>query len=600
MLGLVHPLLLWGLAAVAVPVLIHLLLRQRPRPRPWAAMRWLRAAAQAATRRWKLTNWLLLALRCLLVALVALAIARPTLGSAGDGERLVLVIDRSASMGPRGDDPGPLAAAQAALASAPLAYARIALVAVDARAELVAEGEPVRVREALARLAASALPGGLDQAGADGGAVAAACDPASDVLLVSDFQQDRGDLLAGALVGRCRRLGRWAVGRPQANAQVAGLDALPDPVAGQASELVLRLAGPVRSAALAVDDGPFLAAAGAAAEGRLRLAVPPLATGAHRLRVRIEDDSLAYDNLAEIPCAVRPPVPVLAVRAQGDWLSAALASAVEEVACRAVEPARLAGEGLPDGGLVALREAAGDGARLAAWVRGGGVLWATWPLVARDAALAVLVEGVTVEGGRAGGRYASGQVDLDEALGLAAVPGPVPAVRLPPGAEVLLAAGGAPLVVALPAGRGRLVLELAPLADDPVLLARGTLPLWALRCVRRLTAATRAPRQIEAGLPAPEALVLRRGGRLLSLATSEPAQLDPGIWDSDAGPVLVLPSREEGRIDQASPVGAVRDLARALPGAGGRELAPWLLLAALAVALAEGLLAAWAGRAYGR
>ena len=67
MFAAIHPLLLWGTAAVMVPVLIHLLLRQRPRPRPWAAMRWLQAAMQRAQRRYKLTNLLLLLLRCLII-----------------------------------------------------------------------------------------------------------------------------------------------------------------------------------------------------------------------------------------------------------------------------------------------------------------------------------------------------------------------------------------------------------------------------------------------------------------------------------------------------------------------------------------------------
>ena len=64
-MGFLHPFLLAGLAAVTVPILIHLLLRQRPRPRPWAAMRWLLAAAQQASRRYRLTNFLLLLLRIL-------------------------------------------------------------------------------------------------------------------------------------------------------------------------------------------------------------------------------------------------------------------------------------------------------------------------------------------------------------------------------------------------------------------------------------------------------------------------------------------------------------------------------------------------------
>ena len=135
-----HPLLLAGLAAVAVPILIHLLLRERPRPRPWAAMRWLLAAHREASRRWRLTNLLLLLLRCLAVALLALAVARPALPGLGGGAHLVIIVDRSASMGPRGADPGPLAAAQAALARADLPYARWTLVAVGAPGRGGADG----------------------------------------------------------------------------------------------------------------------------------------------------------------------------------------------------------------------------------------------------------------------------------------------------------------------------------------------------------------------------------------------------------------------------------------------------------------------------
>ncbi|MCK6488468.1 MAG: hypothetical protein L6R48_09100, partial [Planctomycetes bacterium] len=158
----------------------------------------------------------------------------------------------------------------------------------------------------------------------------------------------------------------------------------------------------------------------------------------------------------------------------------------------------------------------------------------------------------------------------------------------------------APLVAALPVGRGWAVVELADLADDPALVARGTLPAWALRSVRRLTAAAAAPRQLTAGTPAPADLQLRRGAREATFKAGEPVMLEPGCWRADADPVLVLPSREEGRTEAPPPPGTATSLESALPGSGGRELALWILLAALALAITEGLVAAWAGRAYGK
>ena len=72
-----------GLACIALPILIHLLMRRRRRPIPWAAMRFLMEAYKRQKRRLTLEQLLLLAARCLLIALVALAIGRPVLGEAG-------------------------------------------------------------------------------------------------------------------------------------------------------------------------------------------------------------------------------------------------------------------------------------------------------------------------------------------------------------------------------------------------------------------------------------------------------------------------------------------------------------------------------------
>lgn len=598
-----HPWLLWGTAAVAVPVLIHLLLRQRPRPRPWAAMRWLLAAARAAQRRYRLTNLLLLLLRCLIVLLVALAVVRPSIAGIGGGERLVVVVDRTASLGPRGAEPGPLAAAKAALLRAELPYRAVVVAAVADEVEVVADGSPAAALEALGRLEASELPGGLDRAatGPLAERLAALIGAAADVVLVSDFQQDHGERLAALLRPRCRSLARWGVGRPCANALVGGVEDQGDLLPGRPGELTVRVVGAIRGATMAVDDGAFLAAAEAGPGGALRLATPPLPAGDHLLHLRLEDEALAYDNRLDLPVTVRPAVSVLAVQEGADFLGAALAADTNTLAFHAVRPSQFGDEPLPARGLVALRAPMNDGPRLAEWVLGGGVVWAQLAALREDQALRGLVAGLAATGRPVpGGPFASGEQDVDEVLGLARRE-TVPGFTLPPRAEPVLRAGAAPLVVAVPAGRGWAIVELDDLAGDAVFQSRGTTPLWVSRVARRYTARLDAPRFWQAGLPAAEAISLRRGGLAAALKPGDPLLLAPGVWQVEGGGALVvLPNREEGRLSQVLPAGCVARLDAALPRRPGLDWGLPLAFAALLVALGEGLLAAWAGRTYGR
>lgn len=71
------PLLLFGLAAILLPVIIHLFNRSSSKPVDWGAMRFLRESVANRTRKIRLEDSLLLACRCLLVALFALALSRP-------------------------------------------------------------------------------------------------------------------------------------------------------------------------------------------------------------------------------------------------------------------------------------------------------------------------------------------------------------------------------------------------------------------------------------------------------------------------------------------------------------------------------------------
>ncbi|MEM7204274.1 MAG: BatA domain-containing protein [Planctomycetota bacterium] len=101
-----HPALLFGALLFAVPLIIHLLNRQRYKKRQWAAMEFLLAAYRKQRRRLRTENLLLLLLRCLIPVLLALGIARPifsdAVGPALQGSaHHVLVFDRSYSTGLR-------------------------------------------------------------------------------------------------------------------------------------------------------------------------------------------------------------------------------------------------------------------------------------------------------------------------------------------------------------------------------------------------------------------------------------------------------------------------------------------------------------------
>ncbi len=100
-----NPALLAGTLLFAVPLLIHLLNRQRHKRRPWAAMDFLLRAFQKQRNRLRNENLLLLLLRCLIPILLALAIARPLLEAAtslitgGGVVHHVFILDASYSMG---------------------------------------------------------------------------------------------------------------------------------------------------------------------------------------------------------------------------------------------------------------------------------------------------------------------------------------------------------------------------------------------------------------------------------------------------------------------------------------------------------------------
>jgi len=95
-----HPAMAWLFPAVTLPILFHLFFRLRRQVREFPSlMFFLRIDPRLSAKR-KIHEWLILLLRCLFLALLILALARPLLGMKSSGEhvaRLVL-IDNSGSM----------------------------------------------------------------------------------------------------------------------------------------------------------------------------------------------------------------------------------------------------------------------------------------------------------------------------------------------------------------------------------------------------------------------------------------------------------------------------------------------------------------------
>jgi len=103
-MGFFNPGLLWFALGGAIPVIIHLLHRQKYRRVKWAAMEFLLAALKKTQRRLRLENLILLLLRILIMIALAFAISRPFLRAAPIGlledsnTHHFIVIDTSYSM----------------------------------------------------------------------------------------------------------------------------------------------------------------------------------------------------------------------------------------------------------------------------------------------------------------------------------------------------------------------------------------------------------------------------------------------------------------------------------------------------------------------
>src|SRR5829696_9741452 len=105
-MSFLSPFLFFGLGAIAVPVLVHLIQRERKRVIEFPSLMFVQRIPYQSVRRRRIRHWALLLLRAAAIALIVAAFARPfthqaSIAAAGGGaaREVVILLDRSASMG---------------------------------------------------------------------------------------------------------------------------------------------------------------------------------------------------------------------------------------------------------------------------------------------------------------------------------------------------------------------------------------------------------------------------------------------------------------------------------------------------------------------
>src|SRR5580765_4613531 len=95
-----------GLGAIAIPVLIHLIQREKKRVVTFPSLMFVRRIPYQSVRRRRIRHWFLLFLRAAAIALIVLAFARPftrpdaaAAAATGGAREVVILLDQSARMG---------------------------------------------------------------------------------------------------------------------------------------------------------------------------------------------------------------------------------------------------------------------------------------------------------------------------------------------------------------------------------------------------------------------------------------------------------------------------------------------------------------------
>ena len=221
-MSFIAPLFFVALAALAIPVLIHLIQREKKQIMRFPSLMFVQRVPYKSIQRRRVHNWLLLLVRLAVLTLIVLAFARPfferqDLGTAtgGGAREVVILLDQSYSIG-YGDrwERAQAAASEAINGLGPADRGSVVLFSSGAEIALrsTAEGERERLIAAVEAAEPTASATRFSPAlKVAGGILADSQLPRREVILVSDFQRGgwRGEegasLPDGAtLTRRCR------------------------------------------------------------------------------------------------------------------------------------------------------------------------------------------------------------------------------------------------------------------------------------------------------------------------------------------------------------------------------------------------------------
>ena len=344
-MSFLFPAFLLGAVTIAIPVLLHLVRRERGPVVPFSAVRFVRRSPAVRTRRPRLRELLLLLLRVTALLLLTLAFARPFVDDAVPERPItVIAIDRSLSMSAPGQMEEAHRLGAAEVDRVPAGH-RVAVVAFDDRAAVVLEPTDDRAAAVAAVESVSATAGSTRYAAALSSASGLMGAEGGRVTVVTDLQA------AG-----------WSDGEAAAVPRAATVEAaVVDPVPGNLAvtaaartadglSAVVRNTGPEARDALvvlAVDDAVLESRVVTLEPGangvRLGSALPAGAVASVEV---VDPDGYAGDNRRYLLLDPLPPARVLVVANGGRrgsdayFVDRALAAGAEDApfAARVTEP----------------------------------------------------------------------------------------------------------------------------------------------------------------------------------------------------------------------------------------------------------------------
>jgi hypothetical protein len=329
MIAFLHPWLLVGLSAAAIPILLHLLARREPPTVVFPAVRYLVSTTQEHQRRLKLQNWLLLLLRTLLIAIVVMAAAGPTVPLTGvpghAPSALVLVVDNSPSTGAVvGGTPQLAQIVDAATRVLDRATPEDALWLVTADG-IPRRGDRQTLKELVGGLKVSSRRLDLGRALTLAGEVLASEPRPGEIMLLTDLQ-------ASAL-SAATRTAALAIGRPQgpapSNIGIAAIETGAQPWSTDGGRLTLSLIGdssasvPVRARVGTRPPRQTLGHGG----GAVAITIPSAQSGWWSVTAELDPDELRLDDHRVAAVRVAP-----VARVSWDSASRHIAAAAEVLA----------------------------------------------------------------------------------------------------------------------------------------------------------------------------------------------------------------------------------------------------------------------------